>query len=175
LCYSFLHRPARACKTSVLRIISTSSGEGGGNEKPIVRSELKTVLEEIKEAKSTLAKYEAWFENEEKSVTAEMVTMAQRALNLLREEKARLDAPSLAPSCATGVVRKHFFREGGGYRVACLLRSFGPCDLNRVEVEIICCCLLLVFKHHHHHLTQGTCRRAAVRSQKQSCVFSSRH
>jgi hypothetical protein len=103
----------------VLRIISTSSGEGGGNEKP--DDELKIVLEEIKEAKSKLAKYEAWFEKEEKSVTAEMVTMAQRALNLLREKEARLEASS-APSCATGVVRKHFLRKGGLSSGVSLLR-----------------------------------------------------
>jgi hypothetical protein len=99
----------------VLRL-TTSSGEEPDDEEPDtpkVPSELEIVLEEIKEAKSTLAKYEAWFANDgEKGVTAEDTREAKRTLNLLLAEKARLEASS-APSCATGVVRKHFLREGG--------------------------------------------------------------
>jgi hypothetical protein len=95
----------------VLRIISTSSGEGGGNEKP--NDELEMVREEIKEARTILAKYEddLWGDGE-KGVTAAMVDTRVNTLNLLLAKEARLE-PSSAPSCATSVVRKHFLKGGG--------------------------------------------------------------
>jgi hypothetical protein len=115
----------------VLRL-SASSGEGGVDEEPIVRSELETVREKIVKAESKLAKYEAWFEKEEKGVTAAMVDTRVNTLNLLLAEKERLELAS-APSCATGVVRKHFLKGGRGVVEWRVSPSFGPCNLNRVE------------------------------------------
>jgi hypothetical protein len=122
----------------VLRLSDSSVEEPDDEEPeeptPKVPSELEMVREKIVKADATLAKYNDDFLGDgAKGVTAEMVTMAQRALDKLCEKEARLEAPSSAPSCATGVVRKHFLREGVVCRVACLLRSFGPCNLNRVE------------------------------------------
>jgi hypothetical protein len=91
--------------------VSTSIGEGADSENP--DDELKIVREEIKEAKATLAKYEddLWGDGE-KGVTLEDTREAKRTLNLLLAKEARLEASS-APSCATGVVRKHFLKGGG--------------------------------------------------------------
>jgi hypothetical protein len=116
----------------VLRL-SASSGEEPDDEEPDtpkVPSELEMVRVWIKEARTTLAQYEVWFENNEKDVTAAMVDTRANTLNLLLAEKVWLDASS-APSCATGVVRKHILREGGfvEWRVSFV---WIPCDLNRV-------------------------------------------
>ena len=109
--------------------LSASNGEGKDGEKPdddeeptpkTVRSELE---KKIEKAEATLAKYNDDFLGDgAKGVTAETVTMAQRALDKLCEKEARLDASS-APSCATGVVRKHFLGREGLSSGVSLLRS----------------------------------------------------
>jgi hypothetical protein len=112
----------------VLRL-SASSGEGGFDEEPIVRSELEIVNDDIEEAKATLVQYVKWLA--ESKVTHADVTEARQTYNLLLAERSRLKASSSAPSCATGVVRKHILREGGfvEWRVSFV---WIPCNLNRV-------------------------------------------
>jgi hypothetical protein len=118
----------------VLRLSDSSDEEPDDEEPdtPKVPSELEMVRVWIKEARTTLAKYNDDFLGDGvRGVTAEMVTMAQRALDKLCEKEARLEASS-APSCATGVVRKHFLREGGLSSGVSLLRVVHVI-LNRVE------------------------------------------
>ena len=115
--------------------LSDSSDEEPDDEEPDtpkVPSELEMVREKIVKAEATLAKYNDDFLGDgAKGVTAEMVTMAHRALDKLCEKEARLETSSGAPSCVTGVVRKHFLREGGLSNG--VSPSYGPCILNRVE------------------------------------------
>jgi hypothetical protein len=109
-----------ACRPSsaLLAVEEKNEEDGFGAKQPgeVVRS-LADVLAEIKRKETKREECTAKFENatsdSKEQFFAKQVDVFNVELATLREEVARFEAPSSAPSCATSVVRKYFLREGG--------------------------------------------------------------